>query len=419
MFRPRTLILNALQIPFIRNLSYSFVSGGVFGVANILFFVLWGRRLGPEGFGLLSMFFFSLPFLATLIARGEDIAFIRSAGQIPEAKKEEYQKGLRKRVSRGGVFFLAFFFALYEVLLVILGPEHFIFDQKALWFCIPIASFALLLKNFTDALLRASGLFAWQMIGRIGESLLLLLPFFFFWSGGIYVAVLSLPLSYLFFTGFAFWARRYAAPTIQTSSEFLTKDFKTESVRFGYYSLLGSFGAFLLTAVDKFLLGSQLGLEQAGVYSAYYIVTVAPLILLQTVILNVFFPWANKQENKVVVLKRLTRYLHFFAPGALLATFLAGSSLFFFFGSSYEYNWQLMLLFCCYAYLFFAFNMRQWLLASRGSSGILVSSVIALSFSGALILVMFFGGTLTTILFGMNVVALLTFFISGRQKHYY
>lgn len=354
---------------FLGHLSWSFFGGIV--AAGIMFVVniLAGRWLGPEEYGKYNFVLAVASFFGILMTLGLDTAAPRF---IAIAIKEEERKAMIGFIFRR-MAFTSVAVSLFLVVGILFTP--FLSSNRLTFLSAITLSFFLSARSLFDGILRGERLFRWQAKLHFIESITIFagLIFLYFFSDGHFLAyILAMVFGYVIFSSFVLF--RFGSLV----SKNLSLKKKKTVVRYGRYAFVGAFASFLLTGSDKLLVGSFLNGEMLGLYSAYFTVSVAPVLLLQSIVVNVFFPSVSRAVDGRPILEKINRlFLILFIP---VIFFIATSTFIFvgLFGGEYRQDITLSLLFGLYAALFFIVGVKQWFLAGLSNSSILYSSTAAL-----------------------------------------
>jgi O-antigen/teichoic acid export membrane protein len=315
---------------FLKNLSWSFLGGGIAAAVMMAVNILAGRLMGPIGYGEYGLVLAISQIFIIPIILGLDVSGVRSISMATE----DNQKA--KNIS--SVFYFVIFSSVVFVL-IFLASHTFISEKfningtillVAVLYSI-ISSF----RSITDSFARSLFLFKAQFLARIvevGTVVALFSLFFFYYQKQNYIFyIFSLLGGSLVF--FIFLFRRFL--------QYLTRfDFQSLKKQLSYSSILllgTAFGAVYIS-LEKIIIVKYLSLYDLGIYMAYYVASSTMITQVILMFANVFFPSVAKISAKLTIVKLEKLFRIFFIP-----TFLIISGIIFIivylFGKDYEMNY--------------------------------------------------------------------------------
>ncbi|MBP9751313.1 MAG: oligosaccharide flippase family protein [Candidatus Moranbacteria bacterium] len=321
---------------FLGNLSWSFFGGVI--AAGIMFAVniLAGRWLGPEEYGKYNLVFLMAQVFFIPMLLGMDVSAARAVS-IADANKEKIS-----RIISGSVFVVLGSIAV-TVPLLFFGSDHIAEFFSATSDMVLIAIFfavAIALKALFDGAVRGLHFFRFQAMTRMFEGIvgmIIFLAAFFFLrdhlSLAFSVVISALLVSsiyvlkmWVFFSGFSIASIR-------------------ELLRYAKFVVIGSVITLILGYGDRYVVNRYLGIEELGIYSAYYTATILVVGQFIAIFANVFFPMIAKVGEKREIMKKLDRLVLIGIIPAVAGIFVIGFLILKLFGSAYAVDPLTLLLF--------------------------------------------------------------------------
>ena len=320
---------------FLKNLSWSFFGG--FIAAGIMFAlaIIAGRWLGPVEYGkynlvLLIAQFFTIPMLL-----GMDISVLQKIVKAGDSNK-------RKELISSSLLFVLVLMSIVSISLF-LNREFLanIFSTKVdLVFVAVVFSIALVLKMLLDGIIKGLYFFKFQAIIKIAEAIVAILIFF------------ALHLIFKNYLQLAF-SLIIAGLVVSILYAFKLKTFfgklSTESIkkllRYSKFVFVGSLISIIIGYGDRFVVNKYFGVEELGIYSAYYTATILVAGQFISIISNVFFAMVAKVEEKRILLKKIDKMLLVGIAPATFAMFVIGFVVLKLFGSAYKASVLVLFLF--------------------------------------------------------------------------
>ncbi|GAB1446103.1 hypothetical protein MASR2M41_18540 [Flammeovirgaceae bacterium] len=138
---------------------------------------------------------------------------------------------------------------------------------------------------------------------------------------------------------------------------------------------MGSFFGILTTSVDKIFIGTYIGSEQLGVYTAYSTPSILFMGQLSALLVNVLFPYLSSSTYRSDLLTKINKIsvLLFFPLWIGLCLFIFLSIILF--GKEYPVDYWLILEFGFLGAIYLYFVVLWWFINARGSRGIRFTSV--------------------------------------------
>jgi len=324
---------------FFKNVSFSFSGSVIAGAVMFGVNIVSGRFLGPEEFGKIAFFLVIYQLFSILMLFGFDQSVLRSLSKTEDSIKH------RNIVSTSIIFILLLSLFISIVLLFFHDTLAAILltSSKLLVWSVVFALFASLRLLF-DGIIRAAGLFKFQALIKVFESLIVIaslcLLVFLFGNKGFESYVIAIFVATVFvlvmfglkLIGHYGWGK--------FDYNSLRKIFSYSKIVF-FYSLISVF----LAQGDKFLVNKYLGTYQLGIYNAYYISSILFMSVVMLSIYNVLFPMVSRQKDVSLAVRKIDKIaLASFLPGLLIVS----SIIFFmlkFFGNNYPIELNLIILF--------------------------------------------------------------------------
>jgi O-antigen/teichoic acid export membrane protein len=133
--------------------------------------------------------------------------------------------------------------------------------------------------------------------------------------------------------------------------------------------------------VDRLLINKFMTTAAVGIYAAYFMPSITVAVMLWMIINAAFFPYASKSNDKLAILRRVSKAAPYLAALIVPSVLLLQWIVFFFYGRQYPFSWEIALFFAIAATMAFFYQALSWLMASEGTRGAKVntlSSIIAL-----------------------------------------
>jgi O-antigen/teichoic acid export membrane protein len=144
------------------------------------------------------------------------------------------------------------------------------------------------------------------------------------------------------------------------------------------FAILGGASFVFYTNIDKILIYKYLTVADVGIYKAYYMSSINFARLLFGIFNTVFFPTASKYKNKYIIFKRINTIVPYIIIIGLPFTLTSQFIILTLYGSGYQFDLILMILFGLAAIIIFLNSCYVWLMASVGIDGIKITSLGAI-----------------------------------------
>lgn len=329
---------------FIRNLSWSFFGGIIAAGTLFAINILAGRWLGPEEYGKYNLAFLMAQVFFVPMVLGMDVAVARAVS-IAGVNKEKIS-----RIISGSVFVVLGSIAIIAPLLFFWSDRISDFFSAtsdivfvAIFLAVPIT-----LKAFFDGTVRGLHLFRFQAMARLFEGIVGMTIFLiaFFLLRNQLSLVFSIAISAMLVSLI------YALKIRKFFSAF---DFVSvwELLRYAKFVVVGSVITLILGYGDRYVVNRYLGIEELGIYSAYYIATILVVGQFIAIFANVFFPMISKIGEKREIMKKLDRFVLVGVIPVIAGIFVVGFLILKLFGSAYIVDPFTLLLFGAVAALQF------------------------------------------------------------------
>ena len=360
------------MIVFLHGLSWSFF-GGVIS-AGIIFIVqvFAARWLGPEQFGKYTLVSSIATFFAMFMKFGLDIATLRYISfSTDNIQKIFFYRNLIKIT-----MFTIFFMGTGISVLAYFFCSHCFVSYRLLVFATVLSMF-LVIKDNIDIFVRAFNFFKLQAFYRFLEAITVLLIFIVLLKlfemndfkaliiASIFGIVVIFMLAY----------NKIINIVYNTKSTSFYNKINKKIYQYARYALLGAFTSTLMWSGDKIVIGKYLGEFQLGVYNAYFILSIAIVMQLSALFINVFFPTVSRYKNKKRILYKINKIYILLMPlgVAVFIIILLGGR--YIYGQEYFINLTLIYLFSFVSVIQIYFTILWWLIASQGVEGIRFTSL--------------------------------------------
>jgi O-antigen/teichoic acid export membrane protein len=360
------------MLGFLKNISFSFF--GVF-VSALIFFalnVVAGRLTGPVEYGKYNLVLTLANVLILFLVMALDVTSIRNIGRTANEKE--------KKVHMANAFVVVFLTSFLFGVLVLIFKDKIEFylgiDGKLILIAVSFAIF-LAFKTISDSFIRGLHLFKFQAMSKILEGFVALIFF------AVFFAVLNFRnygfYSYALMLGMAagiIWNLRRTLP----NPLLFRWNIFVESLSYSKSALSIMIIITLMTSIDKLFVGKFLGARELGIYSAYLMATVLLASQIVLVLENVFFPMANKIENKANLINKIDKIFFVFCiPSVLLiasVSFIVMSM----FGVEFEVNVFRIVIFSSAAFLQIMISLYKSIIMTTKKPRILFTRFSFLAF---------------------------------------
>lgn len=346
---------------FLGHLSWSFFGGiiasGILFVVNILA----GRWLGPVEYGKYGLVIAISSIFIIPMTIGIDNASIY---YIAKSESEEEKK---KYLSSSFFLFLiliclsSLIFLLFNTFLAKIFNTDFDILKITLIFSIFLA-----IRTILDSYIKGFHFFKFQSLGKILESITVVISFILLFCLFNLVRfesyILSLLISYtVIILTYLLKFRNYFYINISHAKKILL---------YGSFASLGSLSGIMLNSFDKILINKYIGQEQLGIYNAYFTSSFLLVSQLTALFINVFFPFLSSLKEKNMVLKKINKLSGIFLIPALVVLCAIIWISITFFGYKYDKNIFLIIEFGIFGITTLYVAITSWLIASLGKEGV-------------------------------------------------
>lgn len=374
---------------FINDFSWSFLGGGFVGFIALLTNIFIGRFFGPTEYGIINLILSSAQIWMLFFVFGMDRASIRFIAMQKELKN--------KKILISMIFYFFIFISSVLGLLFILFSTTFqtLLKISHLFLLFSfLIGFILSLRQITNGFIRGLGLFKFQSITRLVESfsfLSLILLFSYYHSQTYSSYFLIFFCVNLFFSGLYLFHIK-SSFTVHTSFP-LFKSFLSFS---SLYFIASIFGV-IFGSLDKIVIGTYMGLDDLGLYGAYYMASFTFVSQFTTLVNNVLLPHlSSRLDHLPSLIRKIDRLtLLGFLPLSLV-TFLIVFIILHLFGPQYEQNFLYMILFSLMGVMNIVFSINALLAQVHSSRPFLrafyVGNIAHLFFIGIYFFLIYTGG---------------------------
>jgi len=324
-------------IEFINNLSYVGFGTIVSIVFTFTFNILAGRLLGPSGYGEFSLVQSIAVFLAVPMFLGINYSMVKY-----NSEKEDFERQ-QKIISTA--YILIFIFSTISIFFYFLFSKELsqVFSVSSNLYYLSVL-FATIFVFYTVLTSTIASLHEMKKFAlfRLVYSIILLSTFFVF----IFINFIS-SQSIIFSVCITYgitgaiiltYLRKFVKLKID-------KTWASRLARYGSYALLGGVSSAFYSNIDKILINKYMNTASIGLYWAYsYSFTMALLTIL-TIFEIVFFPLASKIPNKVIIFKKINKFIPFLIIIGIPFMIGSGFIVLKLYGSEYPFDLRLAILF--------------------------------------------------------------------------
>jgi O-antigen/teichoic acid export membrane protein len=210
------------------------------------------------------------------------------------------------------------------------------------------------------------------------QSAILLAAFLTFTSSGPGVWESAAYSLYLSYAAISFILVIYLRDYIKLRFE---QSWAKKIMHYSFLALPGAVaGCFM--GVDRILINMFMTTADVGIYNAYYLPSISIAIMLWSIINAPFFPYASKSNDKLAILRDVSKAAPYAAASLLPSFLLLEWIIFVLYGRQYPFSWEIALFFSIAALAGFFYQCFSYLMASEGTHGAkanTLSSIIALA----------------------------------------
>ncbi len=357
---------------FIKNLSYVGIGTIVASVFSFSFNILAGRWLGPLEYGTFTLIQSVAMFLYIPMLLGFHTAMVKY-----NAEKDDI---LRQRRIISTTYILVFVFTVVSLLVYFIFSKEimtiFSISSEVFYFAVLFAVLFVFYTLTTETLRSLHMLRTYSRLMPI-HSAILFFTFLFF-------ALMCKDLSFkspLFSMLLAYGIM--GGVILAILRNYLKPKFNKSWVRklhhYSIYSLLGGISFVLYSNIDKLMINYYLTISEVGIYRAYYYSFTTVLLLISTIFVTTFFPFASSCGDKKALLDKVNKISIIFIIASLPIALISGSIILSIYGPDYHLDPVLTLLFVLLAVTIPVNQFYDWLMCSVGIDGVKLVSYAALS----------------------------------------
>lgn len=144
---------------------------------------------------------------------------------------------------------------------------------------------------------------------------------------------------------------------------------------YGFYASIGTIASIILLNFDRIVINKIIGASSVGVYSSYYTAFITPSLYIFSVFNLVFFPAFSGIRNKEMIFKKINKALIRLVVPILLFIFSAGVIIVFLYGSRYQFNLQMCILFTISSIFILLNSVYMWCMNATGKKGVWATSL--------------------------------------------
>ena len=148
--------------------------------------------------------------------------------------------------------------------------------------------------------------------------------------------------------------------------------------RYSILAIIGGLTFVFYTNIDKILINKYMAISDVGIYKAYSYSFLTFLSLCLGIFITVFFPVASKCRDKVIIFRRVNKFIPFIIIFGLPVMIGSGAIVLMLFGTEYTFNLTLALLFGIAGIFIFINSIYTWLMNAVGRKGIRLTSFAAI-----------------------------------------
>lgn len=329
--------LDESVIKFLNNLSYVGFGTIVSIIFTFTFNILAGRLLGPSGYGEFSLVQSIATFLAVPMFFGINYSMLKY-----NSEKEDFERQ-QKIIST--TYIMIFIFTTISIFFYFLFSSQisqaFSVSTGFYYLSILFATIFVFYTLLTSTLASLHKMKKFALF-RLVYSIILLSTFFVFIFNNFISSqsmILSICITYGITGGIIL---AYLRKFVKLKFD---KVWASTLTRYGSYALLGGISSAFYSNIDKILIYKYMDTANIGIYWAYsYSFTMAILTIL-SVFEIVFFPLASKIPNKVIIFKKINKFIPFLIIISVPFMILSGFIILKLYGSEYPFDFRLAILF--------------------------------------------------------------------------
>ncbi|MCQ6963410.1 oligosaccharide flippase family protein [Methanolobus chelungpuianus] len=328
----------------------------------VIFNILVGRMLGPEGYGQITLIDSIAMFLCPPMLLGVNTAMVKYNSEKLDFPRQQ------KIVSTSYilVFILSCLSLIFYILLADIIRSIFSVPPYIYYLSI-IFSILYILHSLTTNTLQSLHKMNMLSISKLLYGLVLLssaLIFMHFNSLSVLSIITCLYLSYA----------SVILLTLLSTYKLLRFKFDLKWAKtlfhYGTFSVFSNISYILYTNIDKILINKYMLVSDVGLYTAYYRSSISIIALISGILVTVLFPVMSKYENKSVILQRLNYFMPYLLIFGFLFSLISEYLIINLYGQDYQLKLSLVLLFAITAAIFSCYNLYTWIFNSVGIKGV-------------------------------------------------
>lgn len=357
---------------FIKNLSYVGIGTIIASIFSFSYNILAGRWLGPSEYGTFTLVQSVAMFLYIPMLLGFHTAMVKY-----NAEKVDF---IRQRSIISTTYILVFLFTVASLLVYFVFSKDIIaifsISSEVFYFAL---LFAVLFVFYTLTVETLRSLHMIRTYSRLMpvHSAILFFTFLFFAlickDLSFKSPLISMLLAYGIMGGVILAIlKNYLRPQFN-------KNWVGKLSHYSIYSLLGGISYVLYSNIDKLMINYYLTISEVGIYRAYYYSFTTVLLLISTIFVTTFFPFASSRSDKSALFSKVNKVSIAFIGMSFPVALISGSIILSIYGSGYHLDLTLMVLFALLAIVIPVNQFYDWLMCSVGVEGVKLVSYAALS----------------------------------------
>ena len=150
-------------------------------------------------------------------------------------------------------------------------------------------------------------------------------------------------------------------------------------MRYSFYAFIFSLSSVIYLNFDRIMINKFFGSVQVGTYGAYYIAFITSAAFIFNTFNLVFFPMLSGSKNKDAIFKKINKMITRFSILVLLFMLLFGIIILKLYGSKYQFNFWLCLLFDIASVLSVVNALYGWCMNAIGEKGARITAIAAIA----------------------------------------
>lgn len=357
---------------FIKNLSYVGIGTIIASVFTFSYNILAGRWLGPSEYGSFTLVQSVAMFLYIPMLLGFHTAMVKY-----NAEKIDFP---RQRCIISTTYILVLLFTVVSLLIYFVFSKEimaiFSISSEIFYFAVLFAVLFVFYTLTTETLRSLHMIQAYSRLKPVFSGILFI-SFLFFVLIYKDVSFRSPLFSMLLAYGVT------GGVLLAFLKNYLKLELNKEWVKklhyYSVYSLLGGISYIVYSNIDKIMINYYLATSEVGIYKAYYYSFTSVLLLISTIFITVFFPFASSCKDKISLFNKINRTSLIFVLISFPIALISGSLILSIYGQNYYLNSVPTLLFSFLAIAIPINQFYDWLMCSVGIEGVKWVSYAALS----------------------------------------